>query len=648
MEPVPALLPLPRQMTVSGAAPLQVGRLQLSGAIGNPLVAQAGARAAEFVARHNPQGAAELNLEIHCANTQAQYPEFGADESYRLHIEQGRGLLEAPTVWGVLQGLTTLQLLCVQATGLPACQIDDAPRFPWRGLMLDPARHFLPLPTLLETIDGMSLCKLNVLHLHLSDDQGFRFPSSRFPKLPSAECYTRSELAQLVEYAAARGIRVVPELDVPGHSTSWLVGYPHWGKQNSVTATTRFGVHKACLNVADPAVHAAILELLDELGEVFVDTHVHIGGDEVNPKWWLADDNIEVEPAVLQAQFNQSLHAHLVRRGKRMMGWDEVLHAQFAASTADCIVQSWRGASARDRAIAAGFDVVDSSGYYLDLMYPASVHYAADPAAPLNQRIAAEDALLDQPRFAHVADGMRWTEQWRQIESLPPVSAPGRVLGGEACLWGELVDARTLPLRLWSRLPAVAERLWSPAAATDFDSLYERMANFSALLEIPGAVEHWRELGLDPSLDAFLELLEPVKWYARLLGPQALQARLMGQEMPQARPYSTNSELNRLVDYLPPESLVARRLSAALDSAALSRELDRWDSAAASAHCPEDLVSIAQDLRQAIAIVRSVITGVVSAPEAVPQLQALSEPQGEYMLAVVQPLVGWVRARAAS
>src|SRR5690606_35965932 len=217
-------------------------------------------------------------LVIDCAAAAPPHPDLGDDESHALAVT-AEGIRVTGSEWGVLRGLATLAQLLGGAGPLPPLAIEDAPRFRWRGLMLDVARHFIPLADLLRTLDGMELVKLNVLHLHLCDDQGFRFPSRRYPRLASAEHYAREELHRLVAAAADRGIRVVPELDVPGHATSWLIAHPEWGNRPA-QPSRRFGVHRECLDPTNPQVLAAVTTLFGELAEVLPDRCLHMGGDE--------------------------------------------------------------------------------------------------------------------------------------------------------------------------------------------------------------------------------------------------------------------------------------------------------------------------------------------------------------------------------
>lgn len=505
-------------------------------------------------------------LHVNCGAVSAALPALDDDESYRLVVEEAGVWLDAPEEWGVLRGLATLAQLAGDAV-LPHLVIDDAPRYPWRGLLLDVARHFIPATALRRTLDAMALCKLNVLHLHLTDDQGFRFESTTFPRLAQAGgpdgFFTQAELAALVAYAAGLGIRVVPEIDVPGHSTSWLAAHPEWGVGAApVAPSRRFGVHENALDVTNVAVIAALDTLLGEVVQVFPDRYLHIGGDEVHPAVWKAlgvDD-----PGAAHAAFNAELAARLAALDRVVVGWDEVLHDSLPKGS---VVQCWRGAASRDRALDAGFDCVFSAPYYLDLFYPADIHYQFDPGADSETLTEVERTMREDPRLAHVRAGLDWAMGFAgRTEPVTPAAQRGRLLGGEACLWSELVTEPLLDVRLWTRLPVVAERLWRRDAA---DAMYLRLAATQARLEVVTQVDlcpAWSLLGLTDGdvalLGPLFGALEPAKWYARLLGPAALAARLAGREAPAERPYDADTPLNRAADVLPPESPAARAFAA--------------------------------------------------------------------------------------
>ncbi len=577
--------------------------------------------------------------------TEDLLPHLSMDESYILEVMESGVSLSASSVWGVLRGVASLIQLATKNQLSPGLTLTDRPRFPWRGLLLDVARHYFPIGSLISVVDGLAAVKMNVLHLHLSDDQGFRFPSAAFPRLASEEHYTADQLRGLVAYAAERGVRVVPELDMPGHVTSWLVAYPKWGSRQT-SESRRFGVHQACLNPLDDEVYQSIETLLGEVVDIFPDEYLHVGGDEVNPSWWQSDPTIaayleeqQMSAQDLQNEFLTRICAIVERLGKRAVGWDEVLHPGMPK----CVVQNWRGATTRDRALQLSRSVIVSAPYYLDLHYPADIHYGFDPEASQADWLEREDALQSDPRLLHIADGIEWTKQWRNnsIEFEGDV----RALGGEACLWSELVNPDVLSTRLWSRLPVVAERLWSPSSCRDIGSMYLRLqACWQCLPENPEetAREKLSTIGLNgPELNV-VSLLEPVKWYGRLLGKRALEARLAGTEMPKARPYQVDTPLNRIVDFLPPESLAARRLNAVSPFTAARQVKDLLHALEEMQPNPLllELESVLSALDSGADLLLALQAGDCSANAAFEQMQRLAQPQDEYVAA---PLIYWCR-----
>ena len=536
-----ALMPWPRSVQAV-AAPGRTGAP-------NTVAPGASSRLAELAARLPPWG---LALRFRVAAVPKAVPALADSYAYTLSATNGAVDVEAATEWGALAALATLAQF-----GPLAGEVRDAPRYPWRGLMIDTVRHFISLASLKRTVDAMWFYKLNVLHLHLTDDQGFRFRSRRYPELASADAYAPAELADLAAYAAGRGVRVVPELDMPGHTTSWLAGRPAWslGGRRTEAPSTRFGVHDTGIDPANSAVLDAVAALLGELAEAFPDECLHLGGDEA-----VALD------AETQATFLRRATAEATALGKRPMGWDECLHPRLPRRT---IVQAWRGLSARDAALAAGFDCVVSAPYYLDLFYPADAH-AVPPDAAADAPLGADNA-----RLAHVRGGLDALDDAfrRGQPALPAADAPGRLLGGEACLWTELVTDELLDARLWSRLPVIAEQLWHGGAAP---ASYARLAASRRVLRDLGVIgSDAAALGRYPAeLRPLLEMLEPVKWYRRLLGERLAAERADGQAASEApRPYDTATALTRPVDLLPPESLVSRAAEADL---AAGRPMARW------------------------------------------------------------------------
>ena len=634
-------MPLPRRIHPgSGRLPMVEGGWEWTGA-STPRLARAAHRLRDQVTGVAGAGRG-CRVAVSCGVSGA-FPALGDDEGYLLAVDRREARIEAAGEWGVLRAFATLaQLVRTDADGphLPALTIEDAPRFPWRGLMIDTARHFVRPETLLGTLDAMALFKLNVLHLHLSDDQAFRFASGAFPELADPEHrYDAGELRALVREAADRGIRVVPELDVPGHVASWLAVHPEWGLGEAVTApATRFGPHACCLDPDHPGAVEAAQALFGELAEIFPDRFFHFGGDEVQ----LPDGT---ETGGLQASFNAPVVARLRELGKTPIAWDEAIHRDLRR---DVLIQAWRGPAARARALGAGFDTVHSAGYYLDLAYPADLHYLSDPEE------GSDPDLLSDPRLAHVRPGLEMLQLiW--ASDTPGTDAKterGRVLGGEACMWTELVTDDLLPLKVWSRMPAIAERLWSDASLRDVDDMYRRLTAGHALLARTGIVDldaitarGLERLGLNASdraeLAPLLAALEPVKWYARLLGPAAMARRSAGEDVDIAtRPYDTTTELNRVVDLLPPESLAARRLARETDVGALRETASGWRHQrrcvlrlGASFPAIAELDRVSASLHELGERLERFLDGE---PSTVPD--ETLEPLGEYVLAVAAPL----------
>ena len=341
----------------------------------------------------NDAGAAALVVD--CKGPGQAVPSVEEDESYSLDVSDKQAVLRAATVVGALRGLETfLQLLEGDREGfyVPAVSIEDRPRFRWRGLLIDVGRHYEPVAVLKRNLDAMAAVKLNVLHWHLSEDQGFRIESRKFPKLTGLGSdglfYTQDEAREIIAYARERGIRVVPEFDMPGHSTSWLVGYPELGSAPGPYKIERgAGIFEPALDPTREEVYKFLDQFLGEMAALFPDAYLHIGGDENEGKQWDRNPRIQAfmkehgikDNRALQTYFNQRLLKILTRHGKRMMGWDEIFQPDLPK---DVVIQSWRGPQSLADAARKGYDGILSAGYYIDLIYPASEHYLADPVPP--------------------------------------------------------------------------------------------------------------------------------------------------------------------------------------------------------------------------------------------------------------------------
>ena len=333
---------------------------------------------------------ANASFVIYCGNTAKL--ELGMDESYKLTVTPTKIELLADTDIGALRGMETfLQLVAKDDNGyyLPCIDISDKPRFAWRGLLMDVARHFYPVDVIKRNLDGMAAVKMNVLHLHLSDDQGFRVECKAYPLLQQLGSnglfYTQAQIKDIIAYADARGIRVVPEFDMPAHTTSWFVGYPQLsaGKAPFKIITSYTGFFSS-MNPAEKYTYKFLSAFIAEMAKLFPDEYFHIGGDENSGEEW--DKNAEIQDFMkkkdlktndeLQKYFNQRLLKILSRIGKKMMGWDEILQPGLPK---DIVIQSWRGMANMVDAAKKGYQTILSNGYYIDLSQTAAFHYMNDP-----------------------------------------------------------------------------------------------------------------------------------------------------------------------------------------------------------------------------------------------------------------------------
>jgi len=485
--------------------------------------------------RFRPKPGVTPTLQVHADHGRAPVQKLDEDESYQLTVSDSGAQLTAPTTLGVLRGLQTfLELVTITPDGFaaPAVTIKDQPRFPWRGLLIDVSRHFIPLDVLKRNIDGMAAVKMNILHWHLSDDQGFRAESKTFPKLTGmgsdGQFYTQGEIRDVIAYAHDRGIRVVPEFDMPGHSRSWFLGYPELASGPGPYTLEGGGIDP----IIDPTreqTYKFIEKFIREMAKLFPDAYFHIGGDEVDGKQW--DANPKIQEFIhahgmknnrdLQAYFNQRLEKILTKNHKIMVGWDEILHPDLPKTI---VIQSWRGQQSLAVAAEQGYRGLLSYGYYLDLMWPAARHYAVDPMSGAAASLTPEQKKL--------------------------------ILGGEACQWAEWVTPENIDSRIWPRNAAIAERLWSPQEVTDVASMYARLNAVSLDLEWLGLTHRsarermlHRMAGANDitALRVLADVVEPVKDYNRWSEARG--------------PIDFHAPLTRMIDAVYPESDTARQFS---------------------------------------------------------------------------------------
>lgn len=315
-------------------------------------------------------------------------PQPDSDESYQLIIDSRSITLKAATRFGALRGMETLlQLLQNDAKGtyLPLVNIADKPRFSWRGVMLDSARHFLPVDAIKRQLEGMAAAKINVFHWHLTDDQGWRFASDHYPKLQQLASdglfYSKAQMQEVVTYASSLGIRVVPEIDFPGHASAIAVAYPELiSKRGTYEMQRGWGVHKPTLDPSNPKVYQFADTLIGEVAAIFPDPYIHIGGDEVDTSQWQASDKIQAlmqekgvkDPHALHAWFNQELEKILAKHGRKMVGWDEIYHPSLPRSV---VIQSWQGQDSLGKTASDGYQGILSTGFYLDQAQSTAYHY---------------------------------------------------------------------------------------------------------------------------------------------------------------------------------------------------------------------------------------------------------------------------------
>ncbi|MCF7740939.1 MAG: family 20 glycosylhydrolase, partial [Candidatus Marinimicrobia bacterium] len=463
------------------------------------------------------------------------------NEEYTLTITEDNIILTAPTDIGAMRGLETfLQLLDSDGEGyfFPQIKIKDEPRFAWRGLLIDVSRHFEPVHVIKRNLDGMAAMKMNVLHWHLCDDQGFRVESKTYPKLHEEASgslyYTQEQIKDIIEYARNRGIRILPEFDVPSHATSFIVAYPKLGSQpNPPEKLIRtWGIKDPSLNPAQEFTYQFLDKFFGEMAELFPDNYFHIGGDENNGVAWKSNPDIQnfmeenniSDKHALQAYFNNRVLKILTNHGKKMVGWEEILHKDMPQNI---VIQAWRSKKTLEKAVKSGYQAILSRGYYIDLIKPTDKHY-------LNEPIENPDSLSKEEK--------------------------NLILGGEATMWGEFVTEETIDSRIWPRTAAIAERFWSSADVRDLEDMYRRLEITSYRLEelglthiknYPMMLRRLTRNGDISPLRTLVDVLEPVKIYRR--------NSLKEGGYYQYSPYS------RVVDAARPDQKVAREFNNMVD-----------------------------------------------------------------------------------
>ncbi|TLX47427.1 beta-N-acetylhexosaminidase [Pseudoalteromonas phenolica] len=569
---------------------------------------------------------AHLTIDIQQQEQGLSVPQYGEDESYKLIVNQRGIRIEAQSVFGAQHALTTLvQLVYSQQKNVPAKSavfipnvvIQDTPRFAWRGLLIDSVRHFLPISSIKRQLKGMAAAKLNVFHWHLTDDQGWRIESKAYPlltaKASDGDFYTQADIKEVVEYASLLGIRVLPEIGMPGHASAIAVAYPQlMTKDKTYDMERHWGVFKPLLDIANPKVYEFIDTLIGEMVTLFPEQYFHIGGDEVDAEHWLEDEHIRLlmsgknlqNGADLQNYFNSKIQPIIAKHHRQMAGWDEIFHPQLPKQI---LVQSWRGHDSLNAVAKAGYQGVLSTGFYIDQPQYTDYHYRNDPhlVSPLvdltHPKSHAKQFVIERLKGSPVKGELlilgeqvliklnnnhhqlakRETElaleehlavqfdSWmgplsfefdfakstgfvlignsrypftiselttpKPITLAPALSSKQQalILGGEATMWSEMITKDNIDVRVWPRLFAIAERLWSPAEVKQADNMYARLDVISeyadqviGLLHFSQQQSGWAEL-IPPNLtkqqqdetlallNTLALLLEPSHYYTR-------------------------------------------------------------------------------------------------------------------------------------
>lgn len=719
----PALLPHPQRLRLRAAQGLQAP--QQPGLRG---LAQLPASLRALAQKLLPADAKGPVLRITLPpGTRPRRPQLGDDESYRLDVDASQVHLQAATLAGARHGLHSLSQLW-QSGPPPALSIVDAPRHPWRGLLVDSARRVLPLDALLRLLDTLAAAKLNVLHWHLCDDQAWRLESARFPLLQERASggfhYRLREAERLVQEAAARGIRVLPELDLPGHCWALGLAYPDLLCAPLPRAPqTGFGVFPCAVDPTRDALYEFLDGLLGEWAEVFPDPFVHLGGDELAPAPWQALAQARgCEVADLQALYSQRIGEVLRRHRRRLVAWDEMGAAPLPEGS---LLQAWRGGGALALEPPGLAGRLRSAGYYLDQSHAAAWHWRRPlqaPRRPAPPPAEAEVWALQAVFGLWRVEGRLWRHKgqaWLQLRStgtldewlqpqafedplaswrlrvdsdlgelefwgpelqaaqasgggwlrvgnlrvrcawwaLPAgVDWPPRrrgprtpLLGGEAALWSELVEAPQLALRTEERLFAIAERLWrDPQAADETAALQASLPQ--RLAEARDWLQQRVQPGPDP-LEALWQKLAPqaaararLQALAAWLEPGAGYAR-QHHKKAELR-YHQGEALDRLADALPAESPFVQQLGedAAAWRSALreaERQLPAWETLLQQPALHElrplldrleELFALGQQLWRAGGL------SAAAALRAQRRLHAAAGGVGELVPALVQPL----------
>ncbi len=435
-------------------------------------------------------------------------PKVTEKEGYMMTVNARGVTIQGGSAAGVFYGIQTLRKAVKEGVIMNPVVISDSPRFSWRGMHLDCSRHFFPVAFVKKFIDLLALHNMNVFHWHLTDDQGWRIEIKKWPKLvtvgsqrtgtiigtnsdlddhiPYGGCYTQEEAREIVAYAAARHITVIPEIDMPGHMLAALASYPELGCTGGPYQVGHYwGVYKDVLCVANSKVYEFVEDVLTEIMDIFPSEVIHIGGDETPTDKWqecpkcqalnkaLGADNAQNEAfepltsklSPLQAHFTKRVFDFLTAHHRRALGWDEILDG----SPQDAMIMSWRGTEPGAKAAETGHDVIMTPTTFCYFDYQQT-----------------EDVLFEPSRCG----GFIPVEKVYALDPAPDslsVAARQHILGAQANIWTEyitneeLVEYQALP-----RMSALAEVQWTQPQRKDYEAFKERLSAFTALLELYG------------------------------------------------------------------------------------------------------------------------------------------------------------------
>ncbi len=425
-------------------------------------------------------------------------PRVQHNEGYWLNVNKKGVTITGSTATGVFYGIQTLRKALAeeeQTKGgsvlLPAVNIVDAPRFSWRGMHLDCSRHFFPITFVKKYIDLLAMHNMNVFHWHLSDDQGWRIEIKKWPKLisvgsqrtgtiigtnsdlddhiPYGGYYTQDEAREIVAYAAARHITVVPEIDMPGHMLAALASYPELGCTGGPYQVGHYwGVYKDVLCVANERVYQFVEDVLTEIMDIFPSEVIHIGGDEAPTEKWEQCpkcQSLGLPKEQIQSRFTHRVFNFLIAHHRRALGWDEILEG----CPQNAMIMSWRGTAPGAKAAEAGHDVVMAPTTHCYFDYQQ-----------------AEDRQFEPTRCG----GFIPIERVYSLDPAPDslsASAKAHILGTQANLWTEyIVNEEMLEYQALPRMSALAEVQWTQPARKDYDSFIQRLTRMTQLFERKG------------------------------------------------------------------------------------------------------------------------------------------------------------------